>query len=104
INIGQTVNGSLGPGDPTRQNGAHFDEYTFNGFNNQLVRITLTSPAFDTFLILIESSGTVTENDDMAQGNLNSFIQRTLSGAGTHRIRVSSFHPNVQGNYTLRLE
>src|SRR6185436_18446433 len=96
--------------------GAFADRYTFSGTRAQQVSISLTSPAFDTFLYLIgPATGTlpgqegpvVTFNDDSG----NTFSSRippntgffTLPSDGTYTIEATSFTGNVTGPYTLNL-
>ena len=55
ITPGVTVNGSLTAGDCPLPDGSRFDEWTFNATAGQTIniRMTSTTPGFDTYLILM---------------------------------------------------
>jgi subtilisin family serine protease len=110
ISFGQTINGSLASTDcrfPT--SGDHFsDAYTFSGTAGQLVSISMSSTAFDTFLHLIGPNGAVVATDDDGGGGANSRIPAstgflTLPSTGTYTIQATSFSANTAGIYSLTL-
>lgn len=67
------------------------DSYTFSGTAGQAVTITMTSPEFDTVLVLRDSSNQdVAFNDDYAR-SLNSTIVTTLPATGEYTVVARSF-------------
>lgn len=108
IAFGQTVNGTLSISDCTLSDNSFFDAYTFNGTAGQSISISLTSPTFDTYLLLFRPDGTLLFEDDDGGSGLNSRIPPesgtlTLPVTGTYKILANSFAPNVTGSYSLTL-
>lgn len=84
--------------------------YTFEGEEGQFVVIQLTSPDFDTYLSLRDSSGTeLTYNDDFG-GTLNSFIGPfALPYTGEYTVVVTSYDTlngasGISGDFTLDVQ
>ncbi|HLM61800.1 MAG TPA: FG-GAP-like repeat-containing protein, partial [Pyrinomonadaceae bacterium] len=137
INFGQTINGNLGangcgafnnlpdgvsssdePKTDASKNKTvtpdsaalvrYSDYYTFTATAGQQIAISMSSTVFDTYLYLLNSSGTViAENDDISQSNTNSRIPVTgfftIPATGTYTIRATSYLENATGSYTLNL-
>jgi hypothetical protein len=83
---------------------SYYDVYSFAGTAGQQVTITMTSSAFDTYLFLIDPSGSNdVAQDDNSGGGTNSQIVFTLTQTGTWFIVANAFDPNVFGAYTLTL-
>jgi hypothetical protein len=112
ITPGQTVNGVLSTSDcrsPVQGSSYYADRYSFTASAGQGVAISLVSSAFDTYLYLIRSSGTVLQDDDDGGDGRNSRIPPesgyyTLPSSGTYIIEVTSFGENRTGNYSLSLQ
>jgi hypothetical protein len=112
IALGQTINGTLAPGDclnPIEGDGSKVDEYTFTGTAGQQIAISM-SASFDTFLYLLNPDGSVLAvNDDAVDPRISTdsripptgFI--TLSSGGVYSILANSFRPEDSGGYTLTL-
>jgi len=98
--------GSLGPGDPTLSDNSYFKEYTFRGQRNQTVNIRLSSPDFDTYLVLLDPQrNLVSENDDaMGGATTDSEITTTLPSDGTYTVIVNAFDSSGQGRFTLTVQ
>lgn len=78
-------------------------EYTFSGRAGQAVTISLTSPDFDTLVVLVDPSGSeLATNDDYAR-SLNSTIVITLPSSGTYKVLARSFS-GQGGNYTVTVK
>jgi uncharacterized protein (TIGR03437 family) len=113
INTGQSVNGSLAPGDCQSplgiKNGIRplADRYSFNATAGQSVIISATSPEVDTYLYLLDANGSViAQNDGTAAANSripgdNSFL--VVPASGTFIIEVTSFSSGELGEYALNL-
>jgi hypothetical protein len=108
ISVGQSVQGSLAPGDRAflRGGGARIgrnylrDGYVLSAPAGMSLTIDLASD-FDGYLFLLEPSGNVlAQNDDHGSTN-RSRIEATLRHSGPHRIVVTSFAAETRGNYTL---
>ena len=94
--------GSLTPGDELAPDGTLFDLYTFEGQAGQSVTISLDSQEFDTYLVLVDSTGSVVaDNDDIDANTTNSQIITTLPANGTYNIIVNGYSTADQGSYTL---
>jgi hypothetical protein len=97
IEVGETVEGSL-------QRGIH-DEWTFTAEAGSFVTISMNSEAFDAFLELYDSSGTLLAQNDDAGGSLNSMIRFfEIPTTGTYSIHARSYSGTQGGPYTLSLE
>jgi hypothetical protein len=87
----------------THQPGAYAKYYTFTVSSSQQVTITLESSR-DTYLYLLNGSGEngslITSNDDIANGNTNSQIVRTLT-AGTYTAEATTFNDATTGSFVI---
>ncbi|MEO1298595.1 MAG: trypsin-like peptidase domain-containing protein, partial [Cyanobacteria bacterium J06636_16] len=94
--------GQLAPGDEIAPDNTLFDLYTFEGQAGQLVTISVESQEFDTYLVLVDSSGQVlADNDDIDANTTNSQITTTLPISGVYRIIVNGYSTADQGSYSL---
>lgn len=114
INSGQMINGALAPGDclsPLRiKDGLRplADRYTFNATAGQPVVISLSSTDYDTYLYLLDATGSViAQNDDSITGSSSRIPANTgffiLPATGAFTIEVTSFFGSGVGNYALSL-
>lgn len=88
---------------PSPVTGSVYDEYVFVGRAGQAIDISVNSPDFDTYLLLIGPDGElVAENDDITPGNLNSAIATELPMNGNYLVVVTSFVPQERGAYSLQ--
>ncbi|MFP4007562.1 MAG: pre-peptidase C-terminal domain-containing protein, partial [Spirulinaceae cyanobacterium] len=97
--------GILGPGARVLQaDGRLYNEYMFEGQAGQTVTITLQSPDFDTYLILLDENGRkIGENDDISASNTNSQLRLTLPRAGVYRAIVNAYDRRGRGRYLLTI-
>ncbi|WP_026072791.1 trypsin-like peptidase domain-containing protein [Nodosilinea nodulosa] len=103
--VGIRQQGNLGPGDRTLQDGSYFQEVTFQGRAGQQVVISLESPDFDTYLILVDDArNRIGENDDANANTTNSQIAVQLPHDGTYSVLVNSYQQGGQGRYLLTVE
>ncbi|MEL6615300.1 MAG: DUF4344 domain-containing metallopeptidase, partial [Bacteroidota bacterium] len=104
--LGRSVSGTLASGDETLGDGTYVDMFTYAGSPGEEIEITMTSPDFDTYLILSRVFGgeieTVAEDDDGGEG-LNSTIRATLNQSGTYVVLANSAFADNSGSYTLTL-
>ncbi|MEM9074093.1 MAG: pre-peptidase C-terminal domain-containing protein [Myxococcota bacterium] len=98
-----TRSGELAQGDRTLQSGEFTDTYNFTWPAGATVDVSLTSSAFDTYLIVRPPSGDQQDNDDAAEGNTNSRLQVQTSVAGAYQVIVTSFRPGETGAYELQV-
>ncbi|MEM0964301.1 MAG: hypothetical protein AAGK21_17375, partial [Bacteroidota bacterium] len=100
----QTYSGTLGPGDDTLDTGEYLDEYAVSAREGQAVTAVVTSEAFDTYVLVISSSGEQQDNDDCTQGDLSrSCATLVADRTGRVRIGVTSFEPGETGDYTVQI-
>jgi serine protease Do len=100
INVGQTRSGALAETDcrlPTNQNA---DIWRVSLSAQTALRITLTSPAFNAYLILVNANGQVVAEDDDGSDGTNARITVTVP-AGTYYIYATSYYEGQTGSYTL---
>jgi hypothetical protein len=99
ISCGQTINGSLDPGDCALGDGSVADFFQFNGTVGQAVDATLTSFAFPVLLDLLDPTPT---NAAFNTGATSARVQFTLTSSGTWAWGVTNSNPFFEsGNYTL---
>jgi len=100
LSIGDTISGSLAPGDARLDSGEYTDSYTFIGRRGQRVAIDAVSDEFDTYLMLSPPTGDQLDNDDGPDGT-NARLTEVLAEDGEYTIQVTSFAPGETGRYTL---
>jgi len=82
--------------------GSAYQTYDFQGRAGQSISIDLTSGAFDTYLILLNSSGEkIDENDDISDQSSNSSLTLTLPYTGAYRVVVNAQDRSGKGSYLL---
>ncbi|MEO0533577.1 MAG: CHAT domain-containing protein [Cyanobacteria bacterium P01_A01_bin.123] len=95
------VEGNLADGDASFDNGSLYDVHTFQGQAGQIVRITLESQDFDTYLLLNAPSGEqIAANDDGGSGT-NAKIVVQLPEDGVYRVLAIAYYQTGRGNYQL---
>ncbi|QZH75765.1 MAG: pre-peptidase C-terminal domain-containing protein [Erythrobacter sp.] len=93
IVLGDGVDGSLSRGTNT---------YVMQGRAGQRVRISLSSPRFDTVLRISGPNGFSAENDDAPGGaTLDSMLEAVLPADGSYELVVSAFNGQGSGEYRL---
>ena len=87
--------------------GSYARYYTFNLSTESGVTITLESDDADTYLFLLEGSGTsgklLYKDDDYPGGGTNSQIKETLP-AGVYTIEATTYAAEQTGSFTLKVE
>lgn len=103
ISYGDTVEGELSEDSPVLPDyPARAESYMFEGETNDVVDITMTSDAFDTYLLLTRSQeGLIGENDD--DDGIDSRLIRGLPEDGLYTIWASTLTGGVSGEFTLSL-
>lgn len=91
--------GTLAAGDEQLSSGEFYDAYQIEGRAGQQVRVQLSSPAFDTYLMLRGPDGSTFDNDD--SDGTNSTLDVTLPASGTYRLIVTSYRSGETGSYNL---
>ncbi|MCR4316646.1 MAG: protein kinase [Planctomycetes bacterium] len=105
IMAGDVGNRALDEFDEKRP-GGEFIEWTEVELGaGSTITVTLTSEAFDTYLVLLDARGNETSNDDDATaGGSNSRLRHVAQIAGTVRIGASSYSAGGTGAYQLEWE
>jgi hypothetical protein len=104
---GQTVNGTLATSDCRLPfDGSFMDVYTFEGTAGQPFSATMTSGAFDAYLLLYDPQGFLVDENNNGGGGSNARIPDgggniTLPVSGTYRIYANAVAPDLVGGYTL---
>lgn len=96
IEFGASMTGDL--------SGGGADEYQFEGEAGQMITITMTSDAFDSYLTLRDPNGVELRTDDDSAGSLNSRIGPfSLPVNGIYSFTASSYNGSGEGAYTVAL-
>lgn len=93
------VDGTLGPGDQQRDDGAWEDTYQFRVAAGETVEVIAASEDFDSFVTATFPDGTTLENDDYF--GLNAGFVRRVSTGGLVTVRVSPLFAEGAGAYRL---
>ena len=95
------VEGALAEGDAQLDDGSLYDVHLFDGQAGQIVRITLVSDEFDTFLLLKDASGEeLTRNNDGSESS-NAEIVFRLQSVGQYQIFANAYNESDRGAYRL---
>jgi serine/threonine protein kinase len=96
--------GDLSAGDETLRSGEYADAFTFEGTPGQHARLDLSSPDFDTYLMLRGPGEINMENDDVEGDPGHSIIDLDLTERGTYRVIVTSVENGETGQYRLAID
>ena len=105
IMLSQSVDGMLTTGDCRLTNGTLIDFYDFQGTAGQAISVSMTSTTFDTYLYLLDSTGTIIDQNDDTGTGTNSRIPidggvMTLPYTGHYLIGANSYRATT-GPYTI---
>ncbi|MBN1771204.1 MAG: caspase family protein [Deltaproteobacteria bacterium] len=103
IGSGETIDGSLGPGDRSLGGGQWADWYAFDVQQGQPVVVDLSSRQVDAFLAVVPPGGEPLTNDDRTQGNTDAFLSFTAPATGSYLVAASSYQRGERGDYRLRV-
>ncbi|WP_332639957.1 pre-peptidase C-terminal domain-containing protein [Brevundimonas sp.] len=105
LTAGRPVRGQLARGDDTLQSGEYADEFTFPVRRGQTYELSLSSSAFDPYLLVRGPGGLSEDNDDdpAARGSRDSRIRFTAPADGQVEVSATSYEPGETGAYTLTL-
>ena len=93
--------GTLDPSDSRLNDGSLYDVYSLSGQAGKMVSIQLTSNAFDTYLIVVDSNNqTIGENDDYRTGT-DSLVTIKVPVDGSYKIITNSYDTDAVGSYSL---
>lgn len=90
IAVGETKDGVLEMGDATRE-GAFVDQFDFRPAAAGSVVIDLTSPQFDSYLVLRDSTGADVATDDDGGDDTNARLTQTVEAGKLYRIMATTF-------------
>lgn len=96
INAGETREGRLEPGD-VMQGSYLTDTWTFQGRAGQLARIDVSSSQFDTYITLLDDTGTILGSDDDGGEGTNSALTQVLPRNGVYTLRVRPYSQAQEG-------
>ncbi len=102
IAFGATINGALATSD-TVTSGFFEDTYRFDATAGTAYTLSLSSAAFDSFLILLSPTNLLTFNDDANPPSPDARLSGTLAETGTWYVIVSSLGQGETGSYQLTL-
>ncbi|HEX8299242.1 MAG TPA: hypothetical protein VF594_08795 [Rubricoccaceae bacterium] len=99
----QTHAGTLEDGDETLDSGEFADGYTVEAAEGQTITVDLTSPDFDTYVILRSPSGEQYDNDDFDGDTDHSQIVQRAGESGTWRVIATTYEEGEGGAYRLAI-
>lgn len=104
--VNQTVSGTIATGDLVlQQDNSLYDDYTIEVDSGWTIHATMTSNDFDTYLILMDPSGSKAafNDDDASLGGrgTNSQVTHVATSAGTYHIYANSYQSGQTGAYQL---
>lgn len=102
VNPVVAVDGVLAPSE-CNYLGNHIDLYAIYLAAGETVRITMSSPDLDSYLVFEDSNGSLIENDNHADGSTDARITYTASVNGFHLFGATSARP-ATGAYTLTID
>ncbi|HEX8244883.1 MAG TPA: pre-peptidase C-terminal domain-containing protein, partial [Longimicrobium sp.] len=102
ITLGQTVNGRLTTSDALRDDNTYMDAFVYQGRAGERITITLSSGAFDSWLVVNDPNGPLYEHDDNSGGGNDARLTLTLPHSGPYVIVANSVSRST-GPYTLRV-
>ncbi len=103
---GPPVNGRLSDGDPRAEDESFYDLYVYQGRAGEAVTISLSSEAFDAYLVVgrvVNGVFQVLESNDDGPVGTDSFLRMTLPEDGEYLIRANTLSEGESGAYTIRL-
>lgn len=104
LRSGQDLVGILDPSClSARRPGRHFNTYSFSATAGDRIAVSMNSDQFDTYMYLIDPSGSVAAADDDGGGGSNSRIAYTALTSGTYSIEATSYGAGATGPFTLEL-
>lgn len=98
------IAGTLAAGDAALSSGEFVDRFTIDGTVGQMVRVRLTSSAFDPYVILKSPSGRQDDNDDMTPQTRDAGLDVALTEAGAYTLMVTSYRAGESGEYRLTID
>lgn len=97
IEYSQAISGQLSTDEPSR-------DYVFTGQAGDVIVATQSSGDFDSYLHLLDGSGSELTSNDDSGGSLDSRIGPfTLPSTGSYTLRVTSISGDTAGGFTLTL-
>ena len=101
IEVGTTINGTLGAGDERLPDRQSAQVWEVQGEAGQTLTIRLSSADFDSYLYVLGPGLEAPLEDDDSGGELNSEIVFTVTATGLYRIIVSSLSEGGTGAFQL---
>jgi serine/threonine-protein kinase len=98
------VDGELAHSDALFGRGQFADTYDYDWSSGDHVVVTLTSPDFDTYLIVRAPSGRELTNDDEGYGDLNSRLDMVAAESGEYHVIATSYRAQTTGRYHLSVQ
>jgi len=104
---GNPVEAGLAAGDPTFDDGTHFQAWRYSGRAGERVTVTMRSTQVDAFLLAyrgpLEAAEWLAEDDDGA-GGTDAAVSMVLPTDGTYTFVANTYGAGTTGAYTISLE
>ncbi|HEX8391361.1 MAG TPA: PPC domain-containing protein [Longimicrobium sp.] len=108
LRSGVTATGALDEDDEVLEaDNSFFDSWTYAGRAGEQIKITMSSEAFDTYVVIGRMVNgefeEVAKMDDGGEGT-DTLLEVTLPADGEYVIRANSYQSGQTGDYTLRVD
>ena len=103
IVAGASLNGQLDSSDVLRDDGTYTDGFFYDGQEGETITVTMRSPDVDSWLVIDDPDGPLSQHDDDSGGGHDSRLTITLPHAGRYLILANDVAKGSTGNYTLSL-
>lgn len=101
VELGETKEGRLEPGDSTSSSGGMIDVYTFTAPVSRNIQIDLVSTDFDPVVTLMDANGMQLGRDDDGGGSFNSRLVMPVVQGRSYRIVAGTYGAGRSGAYRL---
>ena len=105
VHIGDAVNGRIGSDSPRTPEGKPFEAWDLVCLGGETFQLDITGYGYDSYAMVVDSTGNQVASNDDSGGNLNPQIIYTCNVGGTYHLVSTTYSANstVSGTYRLRL-
>jgi len=94
---GETFRGELSSANDTMGDGSRYALHTVQASAGEALDVTMTSSAFDAYLMIVDADGEKLAEDDDSAGGTNARVSVTVPAAGTYTIVANSYGADAVG-------
>jgi len=98
---GDTIQGTLDASNDVMDDGSRYALHLIEAAAGESLDVTMTSSAFDAYLLIVDANGNTIAEDDDSAGGTNARVSVTAPSAGTYTIVANSYGADATGPYTI---